>query len=124
MNTKQGSKIQSLLDCDDCYRKIEMGQTVLNGWDILFLCVYFSFILFFIFIVVQVQLSPFSHPTPLSPYNPSLFWLCPRVLYTCSLRILSRLSSVIPLPLPSGLCQFVLHFSVSGSILLAVRFVD
>ena len=43
------------------------------------------------FIVVQVQLSPFSpHYSPLLPpsppatLNPTLLWLCPCVLYTCS----------------------------------------
>ena len=58
---------------------------------------FFSF-----FIVVQVQLSPFSchhSPLPLPPppptLNPTHLWLYPCVLYTCSLMILSQLSPVI-----------------------------
>ena len=53
----------------------------------------------FFFIVVQGQLSPFSHhhfpqlhPLPPPTLNPSPLWLCPWVLYTCSL---------MTLPLPS-----------------------
>ena len=33
-------------------------------------------------------------------------------------------SPIIPLPLLSGYCQFVLYFNVSGSILLACLFCD
>ena len=59
-------------------------------------------------------------PPPLSPtLNPSLLWLCPWVLYTCSLMTLPFLSPSIPSPLPPGYCQFVLYFNVSGYILLS-----
>ena len=76
------------------------------------------------FIVVQVQLSPFSchhfpppHPPPPTTLIPILLWLCQWVLYTCSLMTLPFLFPIIPLP--SGYCQFALHFNVSGYILLA-----
>ena len=46
--------------------------------------------LFILFIVIRVQLSPFScHHFPLTPppptLSPSPLWLCPWVLYTCFL---------------------------------------
>ena len=67
-------------------------------------------------------LSP-ALPTPHPPtFNPSLQVVCPRVLYACSLTILLLLSPIIPFPQPSGYCQFVLYFHVSGSILLAFFF--
>ena len=56
------------------------------------------------FIVVQVHLSPFTchhFPWPHSPppptLNASLLWLCPKVLYTCSLTTLHCLFPIIPL---------------------------
>ena len=81
----------------------------------------------FLFIVIQIQLSPFPPTTPLHhsqthfpplilrpfgfvhvffihvPKNPSFFPPSP----------------IIPSQLPSGYCQFVLNFNVSGYILLA-----
>ena len=87
-------------------------------------------ILFYFFIVVQVQLSLFSchhfplpHPLQLPTLNPSRLWLCPWVLYTCSLTTLPLLSLLTPFPLPSGYCQFVLYFNVSGYVLLACLFI-
>ena len=63
--------------------------------------------LHFFFIVVQIQLPPFSyhhfsppHPLPPPTLHPSPLWLCPWVLYTCSLMNLSLLSPVNPLPSP------------------------
>ena len=77
-------------------------------------------------IVVQIQLSPFSShhnppPRPSLPPNlkPTPLWLCPCVLYTCSLMTLPLLSLS---PLLSGYCQFVLYFNVFGCILLACLF--
>ena len=40
------------------------------------------------------------------------------------LMIFSLLSPLFPSPLPSGYCQFVLNFSVSGYICLLVCFAD
>ena len=52
------------------------------------------------------------HPT--TPCHPSyLLWLCPCVLYTCSLMALPLLSPITLLPSPCGSCQFVLYFNVS-----------
>ena len=91
----------------------------------------FFLILFYLnfFIVVQVQLFPFSchhfprhHPHPLPTLNLSPLWLCPWVLYTCSLMTLSFFPAVIPFHFSSGDCQFVLYVNVSGSILLAYLF--
>ena len=77
-----------------------------------------------LFIVVQVQLSPFScllfpppHPPP-PPAHPSPLWLCPWALYTCFLMTLPFLSPLLSSPLSSGYCQFVLYFNVSAYILL------
>ena len=42
--------------------------------------------------------------------------------YICSLVTLPLFSPIIPSPLPSGYCQFVLNFNVSGYILLACSF--
>ena len=70
----------------------------------------FYIYLFFIdwlFIVVQVYLSPFSchhfpppHPPPPPTLNSTSLWLCPWVLYTCSLMTLPPLSPIIPFPSP------------------------
>ena len=83
----------------------------------LFLILYtFYFIFYYIFFtVVQVQLSPFSpHHSPthprLPPYDPTPLWLCPCVLYTCSLMALPLLSPTIPLS-PSSLVTVCLFFT-------------
>ena len=61
-------------------------------------------------IVVQVQLSPFSphhflpsHPPPPPILKTILLWLCPWVLYTCSVMTLPVLSPVSPRSPPLGL---------------------
>ena len=82
----------------------------------------------YFFIVVQVQLCPFSphhssHPT--HPYSPPLnspLWLCPYVLHTCSLMLLPHYSLLYLSLLPSDYCQIVLYFNVSGFVLLACLF--
>ena len=63
-------------------------------------------------------LSP-TLPTPTHTLDPTPCCLCPWVLYTCSLM---TLPFVYPIILPSGSCQFVLYFNVSGSILFACLF--
>ena len=98
----------------------------------MFIHAFGSFMVFFLlyfFIVVQVRLSPLSthhapppHPPPPSHLNPTSLWLCPQVLYTCSLTTRPLFPLLIPRPLPSGYCQFVLYFNVSGYILLACLF--
>ena len=67
--------------------------------------------------VVSIFSLPLS-PTP-PTLNPYPFWICPWVLYTCSLRILPLLSPITHSYLPSSYYQFVLNFNVSGYILLA-----
>ena len=84
--------------------------------------------LFVFFIVVLVQLSPFSpHHAPHPPQTYPL-WLCPYVLYTCSLMALPLISPIILLSPPLWLlsvcslfqclwfyfaCLFVLSFKKS-----------
>ena len=89
----------------------------------LFLFLFFSFPLFF-FIAFQVQLSLFSPhhsppPQPSSPPTlyPTPLWLCPWVLYICSIMTQPLLSPVIPFPPLVTVCLFFI--SVSGYILLA-----
>ena len=75
--------------------------------------------------VIQVQLSPFPRhhtpPPPIPTSHPWTYplWLCLWVLYTCSLMTFSLFPPIISLPLPSGYCQFILNFNVSGYILFA-----
>ncbi|KAF6114679.1 hypothetical protein HJG60_010632 [Phyllostomus discolor] len=89
---------------------------------------------FVVVVVVQVRLSPFSIP-PLLPPTPTIptshpqsypLWLCPSVLYTCSLTTLPPFPSFTPSHLPSDYCQFVLNFIVSLVIfcllVLLIRF--
>ena len=54
----------------------------------------FLILIFYFFIKVQIQLSslshsqfPLSHPLPPPTLNPTHLWLCPWVLYTCSLSL-------------------------------------
>ena len=66
---------------------------------------------FFIVVWIQLSLIPHHHfPTPPPTLNPTPLWLCPWVLYTCSLTTLSLLSPLISLP--SGYCQYVLYFNI------------
>ena len=83
-----------------------------------------------LFIVVQLQLSPFSshlshtyQPSLPPTLDPNPLWLCPCVLYTCSLMTLPPFSPLSPpIYLRSVYCQFVLYFNVSGYVFLAYLF--
>ena len=74
------------------------------------------------FIVVQIQLTPFSsHQSPHPSYShlpPGSYpiWFCPCVIYTCSSELLPPFPPIIPTDLPCGCCQFLLYFTVSGYI--------
>ena len=91
---------------------------------------FFSFFFFFsLFIVVRVQLSPFfphhsttPYPPPPPSLNPTPFWLCPWVLYTCSLMTLPLLSPVTLLPTPLWVIVSLFFISMSGYILFACFF--
>ena len=64
----------------------------------------------------QPSLPPTLNPMPLP--RP---WLCPCVLYRCSWKPF-YLCPCIPSHLPSGYCQFVPNFNISGYILLTCLF--
>ena len=90
----------------------------------------FYFIFFTFFIVVQVQLSPFSphhcpppQPSPPPILNPTPIWLCPCVFYTCSFTT----PSPPPLSPPTSTLVTVNLFLISTSLVmlcLLVCFVD
>ena len=89
------------------------------------LCVYEGFFYCCSITVVPTSSPPLFPPcstTPTSHIQSFPHCLCPWVLYTCFLATLPLLSPVIPLPLSSGHCQFVLYFHVSGSIFLICLF--
>ena len=77
----------------------------------------------FIFIVVQVQLSPFScHQFPTPHLPPSIlppFDFVRGSFIHVPWRPFSFFPLLSPFPLPSGYCQLVLYFNVFGHILLA-----
>ena len=92
---------------------------------LLFVCLLAFFIFKIILLLFNyscLHLPPTSSPHPsqthLPPLIPHPAWLCPCVLYSCSWKSFPHLSS----HLPSGYCQFVLNFDVSGYILLAFFF--
>ena len=70
--------------------------------------------------VVSIPPNP-SHPH-LPPLTLPPAWFCPCVLYTCFLTTLPPFPPLSFSPFPSGYCQFVLYFNVSGYILLACLF--
>ena len=75
--------------------------------------------------VVSIFTSSWPPAPPIPTSHPRTYrlWLCPCVLYICSLMVLSLCSPIITSsPIPSGYCQFVLHFNVSGYIFLACLF--
>ena len=89
-------------------------------------CIIFSFLSFFILIVVQIQMPPFSpHVTPCThPCLPPLklhLWLCPCVLYMCSLMDLHYPSLPSPLDTVSLLFntskQNITRYTISNKIL-------
>ena len=85
---------------------------------------------YFIFWLFQnycPHFPPITLPCPTHPHLPNSVLppsccLCAWVLRTCSLTTLPLLLPISPSPCPSGHCQFVLYFNVSGSILLACLF--
>ena len=86
-----------------------------------------NFILFFYCCssrVVSIFTPPHPPGPPITASHPRTYppWLCPCVLYTYSLMALPLLSPIILSPILSGYCEFVLHFNVSGCILLACLF--
>ena len=75
-----------------------------------------------LFIVVQVQLSPFfphhfpaPHPSPPPPLYPTPLWICPCVLYTCSLTTLPPFPPLSP---PTSPLVMVSLFLISMSLVL------
>ena len=69
-----------------------------------------------------VSISPhYSPPMTFPPLtlDPTPLWLCPCILYRCSLTTLSPFPPISPFHLPSSYCQFFLYFNVSGYILPA-----
>ena len=90
---------------------------------------YYNECLYFLFIVVQVQLSPFSchhfpppHPPPPPTLNPSPFGFVHGSFTHVPWRPFSFIPMLSPSPLPSGYYQFVLYFNVPGYIFLACLF--
>ena len=95
------------------------NQSDFLSW--IYYCFYFL-IFFYCCSSTVVSISALT-PCPIYPHLPpwtNPLWLCPCVLYTCSLIALPLFSPIIPLP--SGYCQFVVYFNVSGYILLACLF--
>ena len=95
-------------------------------WDFaLWACHLLIFSLFFFFVVVQVQLSPFTfHYSPLPQPSALPILILPpfgfvHVSFIHVLETLSPFPPIIRCHLPSGSCQFVLNFNVSGYMLLA-----
>ena len=79
------------------------------------------------FIVVSENPSPFPPPFPPQPSPPPSPHPTPLGFVHVSFIVVSvnpsPFSPIIPSHLPSGYCQIVLHFNVSGYILLACLFV-
>ena len=111
------------------------GQPTEISVELLAYSFYFKFIYLFIFILFAIfkLFQLFSYrclhflPTPLlhlkQTHLPPLLPPSPLVLSMCPLQLfLKTLLPTIPSPLPSGYCQIVLNFSVSGYILFAFFF--
>ena len=98
---------------------------------IFFLNTTYAFILFYYFILLFLLLfkyiclhfPPHLSSTPTShPQSYPLLALSMGPLYIFLDLTFSPFSLIIPSLLPSGYCQFVLYFNVSGSILLTCLF--
>ena len=116
-----------------------MNQKIINffsnySYTNLFYCIFLAFRLFHFFPFFKVVLLfkysflPFP-PTPLpNPSHPHLPALIPsglgfgHVSFIVASENLSPYSPIIPSYFPSGYCQIVLNFNVSGYILLACFF--
>ena len=104
--------------------KFSCGAYSMLNKFVLYIFLIFNFLFLFIFgenvsffIVVHLHLSclPPPHSHSQFPHFP-----CPWVFSSCSLTCpFPFFPPLFPSSLPSGHWQFVLHFSVSGSILLA-----
>ena len=64
--------------------------------------------------VVSIFMTPLFPPasTQTPTLNPTPIWLCPWILYTCSLMSLSLLCPIISLPVPSGYSLFLISMSL------------
>ena len=85
------------------------------------LCRFFSLFLLFLKYICLYFHPTMPSTTPMPTSHPQTYplWLCPCVLYMCSLMALPLLSLSLLL---SGYYQFVLYFNVSGSILFSPLF--
>ena len=83
------------------------------------------FLLFFKYSCLHFHPTSASHPTcPHLPPSNTPLWLCPCVLYTCSLIALPLYSPIIPPPSPFwvlSVCSFI-HFSYSQFLLSEFAF--
>ena len=87
-----------------------------------FSCIHDFILFFFLFLFLLLfkyscphfpPTTPPPHASPPPTLEPTPLWLCPCVLYTCSLMALPLLSPIMPSYFPSCHCQFVLfHFMV------------
>ena len=94
---------------------------VFTGENYLFQKYYYLFISYCSSTVVSIFTPP--RPTlPCLPPSKLPLWLCPCVLFTCSLMALPLFSPIIPFPCPSGYCSLFL-FSTSLVIILLACFV-
>ena len=66
--------------------------------------------------VVSIFNRPWRPSPPIPASHPRTYplWLCPCVLHTCSLMDLPLFPLLSLSPVPSGYCQFVLYFNISG----------
>ena len=105
-----------------CSLNVSGESLLFNFFSVLF----FLFMFFLLFKYICLHFHPSTAPRPTHPAShPQSYplWLCPCVLYICSLMDLPLFSSIIPSPLPSGYCQFVLYFNVFDYIFFACLFV-
>ena len=86
--------------------------------------IYFFLIILLVFKYSCLHLLPTTPPTPATSlpwfHPPLVLSMCPLYLF---LKTLPPFIPIIPSHLPSGYCQIVLNFNVSGYILLACLFV-